>query len=289
MPVSLTLIAWLLAGCGGTPKSSASGETPAGISIAETAPIPSVTLSEMPAAEVTQKPSAVDSGWESLGSGLERRRITLQDAARTVVEEIILLRIDPVVFSFDVAYDPQGKELDAWQSSTGAEVVVNGGYFRKEQGVFVPDGLIVAGGKVFGESYGDFAGMLAVRDTGPEVRWLKLRPYDPQEPLQAAVQSFPVLLKPGGQIGFPEESEDYISARRTVVGQDRTGRIVFLIASRGYFTLRRLSVYLYESDLDLDVALNLDGGPSSGVLIADPRETVPAESILPIVITVRRK
>jgi hypothetical protein len=259
------------------------------MTIAETAPHASLTPSAILAAVVTQTPSAVDSGWKALRSGLERRRITLQDAARTVIEEMTLLRIDPYEFSFDVAYDPQGRELNAWQTTTGAEVVVNGGYFRKEQGACVPDGLIVAGGKVFGESFGDFAGMLVVLSTGPAVRWLKLQPYDPQEPLLAAVQSFPVLIKPAGQIGFPEESDDFVSARRTVVGQDSDGRIIFLIASRAYFTLRRLSVYLYESDLDLDIALNLDGGPSSGMVIADPHEMIPAESVLPIVITVRPK
>jgi hypothetical protein len=231
----------------------------------------------------------VDSGWVILREGLERRRITRQGAGLEPVEDIILLRIDPEGFTFDVAFDPVGKELEPWQSETGAEVIVNGGYFRREQGEFVPDGLIISGGKAAGVSYGDFARMFAVGGAGPELRWLKLTPYNPAEPLRAVLQCFPILIKPGGETGFPAESDDGIRARRTVIGQDRFGRILILIETQGFFTLRQLSVDLHNGDLDLDIAMNLDGGPSSGMAIADPREIIPAQYVLPIVILIRAK
>ena len=246
-----------------------------------------MTFTKVPAADPT--PGLLDSGWEELREGLERRQTTLQDESHGVLEIITILRVDPERFSFMVAYDPKGKALADWQAETGAEVVVNGGYFRREQGEYIPDGLIICDGKTIGESYGEFAGMFAVGAAGPELRWLKEKPYDPAEPLRSALQSFPMLIKPGGQIGFPAESEDGIRARRTVIGQDGGGRILFLIASHGYFTLRQLAVYLHESDLEVKIAMNLDGGPSSGMLVADPRETIPADYVLPIVITVRRK
>jgi hypothetical protein len=130
--------------------------------------------------------------------------------------------------------------------------------------------------------------MFAVGEDGPQVRSLAEQPYDPAEPLQAALQSFPLLLRPGGEIGFPEE--DGQQARRTVVAQDRAGRILFLVANRGAFTLHGLSLYLASSDLELDVALNLDGGPSSGMLLAgegeEPALHLPAFALLPAVIAV---
>ena len=100
------------------------------------------------------------------------------------------------------------------------------------------------------------------------------------------MQSFPLLVKPGGQLGFPAESEDNVRARRTAVAQDKEGRLVFLITPRGYFTLHQLSLYLTESDLNLEIALNLDGGPSSGIMLAEPREVIPSQVLLPIVILV---
>jgi uncharacterized protein YigE (DUF2233 family) len=285
--LGLCAIGWLLAGCAVQASPSAGSVAPSSVeSSTGTAPR-SIHQTAIPTAASTQ--SIKDSGWETLRAGLERRRIDLQGAEPEAAEEITILRIDPAEFSFDVAYDPQGKDLEAWQSATGAEVIVNGGYFRREQGEFVPDGLIVSGGEAFGVSYGEYAGMFAVGDGGPELRWLKTKPYDPAEKLRSALQSFPMLIKPGGETGFPAESDDGIRARRTVVGQDRGGRVLFLIASRESFTLRALSVYLHDSDLGLDIAMNLDGGPSSGLMLASPREVVPAQTVLPIVLVVRAK
>ena len=102
----------------------------------------------------------------------------------------------------------------------------------------------------------------------------------------AGLQSFPVLVKPGGEPGFPAELEDNVTARRTVIAQDREGRILLLVSPRGDFTLHRLSLHLTNSDLDLDIALNLDGGPSTGIMLAEPREVIPSQTLLPIVILV---
>ena len=137
-----------------------------------------------------------------------------------------------------------------------------------------------------GTSYGDFGGMLAISAGDPELRWLAQQPYDPNEPLQYALQSFPILVKPGGDLGFGPEHEDNIQARRSLIAQDQAGRILLMVAPQGNLTLHQLSATLTESDLEIDFAFNLDGGPSSGILLAEPAEGIPAISPLPIVITV---
>jgi hypothetical protein len=43
---------------------------------------------------------------------------------------------------------------------------------------------------------------------------------------------------------------------------------------------------LTESDLNLDIALNLDGGESNGILIAKPYEIIPPTRPIPFVILV---
>jgi hypothetical protein len=217
---------------------------------------------------------------------MERRRIQVYDQSGERVDSLYVLRLDPAQYRFGVAYHPEARPPEVWQAETGAIVVVNGGYFWQEGETYYPSGLIVVDGQATGSSYGPFAGMLAVTHDGPELRWLAQRPYDPGEPLHAALQSFPLLVKPGGKLGFPAQHEDHQRARRTVIGQDRAGRILLLLAPRGYFTLHQLSAYLTASDLDLDVAMNLDGGPSSGVLVSDPGEGISAYSLLPVVITV---
>jgi hypothetical protein len=104
--------------------------------------------------------------------------------------------------------------------------------------------------------------------------------------LQAALQSFPMLVLPGGGLGFGAERENHVAARRTVIAQDRRGRILFMVAPQGYFTLHQLSRYLTNSNLNLDIAVNLDGGGSTGILVANPLEVIPSTRPLPFVILV---
>ena len=238
------------------------------------------TLSPHP--PITPSPPPPDTGWTTLQTGLERRTIRLLDAAGRQTEQLYLLRIDPAYFDFQIAYSPgRPKSLPAWQVETGALVVVNGGYFTE---TYEATGVIVVDGAASGVSYTGFGGMFAVLDAGPEVRRLTERPYSPDEPLRFALQSFPVLVRPGGAPGFP--NEDGITARRAVVAQDRNGRILFILAPFGSFTLHEMSVFLVDSDLDIEVALNLDGGTSTGLVLAEPAESVLAFTAVPAVITV---
>ncbi len=255
-------------------------------------PAPTITPSPVPPNTPTlPAPSPVpDTGWEALQPGLERRIVRLEESGerpseRWPSENIYLLRLEPEQFNFRIGYRPgQPQPLAAWQTETDALIVLNGGFFTEE---FTATGLIVADGAASGVSYGDFAGMLAIAEAGPELRWLAERPYSPTEPLQFALQSFPVLVKPGGVLGYPDE--DGNSARRTVIGLDDDGRFLIILTRQGNFTLHQLSQWLTNSDLGLDIALNLDGGPSSGLILAEPREEFLAFTPLPTVITIQKK
>jgi hypothetical protein len=225
-------------------------------------------------------------GWVSLQTGLERRTIPITNDQDQPVETLHIWRLDQRNFRLDVAFDARPKTLEAWQQQTNALVVVNGGFYSVEGERYLPDGLVVQNGQVAGRILDRFEGMLAITGSRAELRWLLQKPYNALEPLQAALQSFPVLVSPGGALGFGPERERYAAARRTVIAQDREGRILFLVAPQGYFTLSRLAAYLTQSDLKLDIAVNLDGGGSTGILVANPWEVIPADRALPFVILV---
>lgn len=193
-----------------------------------------------------------------------------------------MLRLDRAQYRFAVAYKPGSPQsLAEWQDETGALLVVNGGFFTPE---FQATGLTIVGGESFGSSYVDFGGMFAVTDAGPQIWSLATQPYDPAVAVEYGLQGFPMLILPGGQPG--QVAEDGRPARRTVVAVDRNGRLLFIIAAQGHFSLAGLSAYLLQTDLELAVALNLDGGASSGYLLLNDNESEPAFSWLPTVITV---
>ena len=227
-----------------------------------------------------------DTGWTVIQSGLERRVLQICDAQNKQVESVHIWRLDQKHFRLDVAYDATPKSLETWQRETDALMVVNGGYYSVEDERYFPDGLTIVNGQSSGQSFNDFGGMLAINESRAELRWLVQKPYHPSESLRAALQSFPILVQPGGKLGFGAERENNVSARRTVIGQDREGRILFIVAPQGFFTLHQLSVYLAGSDLHLDIAVNLDGGGSTGILMARPSEVIPSARPLPFVILV---
>jgi hypothetical protein len=249
-------------------------------------PTPVPLRSSAPIPPVAPSPFAPDTSWSSIQPGLERRVIDINNDQNERVESLHIWRLDQKYFRLDVAYDESPKSLDTWQAETNALIVVNGGYYSIKNERYFPDGLTIVDGQAFGRSFAGFGGMLAIDGSRAELRWLVEEPYNSSESLQAALQSFPMLVKPGGELGFGPERENRVSARRTVIGQDRAGRILLMVAPQGYFTLHQLSVYLTESDLDLEIAINLDGGGSTGILVADPRELIAPTRPIPFVILV---
>jgi Phosphodiester glycosidase len=227
-----------------------------------------------------------DPSWSQLEPGLERRVIQIYNDQNQHVESLYVWRLDQDYFRLDVAFAERPKTLETWQKETNAALVLNGGYFSINNERYSADGLLIVNGKASGRSFLGYGGMLAIDRSSAELRWLVQKPYDSHEGLQAALQAFPMLVKPGGELGFPATRENHARARRTVIAQDRDGRILLIVAPQGYFTLHQLSVYLTESDLNLNIALNLDGGGSTGALVANPREVIPSKVLLPFVILV---
>jgi uncharacterized protein YigE (DUF2233 family) len=254
-------------------------------------PPPTPTPLPTPIRWPTATPEPPDTGWQPLQPGVELRRVLVEaDSAAAVAdggEYLAIIRLDPSTVHFRVHYSPgQPLKVSAWAEQLQSLLVVNAGYFTPE---YEATGLLISDGQTWGAVYGDFAGLFAVTaDDQVSVRWLHDQPYDPAEPLTQGVMSFPVLVKPGGVMGFPADADDGMHARRTVVAQDFDGRILFIAAPRGPLSLYKMAVFLAGSDLGIDVALNLDGGPSTGLWLATEANPVSIDSraAVPSVISV---
>jgi len=245
-------------------------------------PTSTPTLPPTATSDPSPTPLDPDTGWQSLDVGLEQR--SLDVPLGDLTERVTILRVDSAHARFRVIYAPGDPRLvSVWGEQTGVRVAINAGYFTE---AYEATGLIISEGERFGATYEDFAGMFTVSSQGlPDLRWLRQQPYDPVETLAGAVQSFPLLVKPGGELGFPLSADNGARARRSVIAKDRAGCILLMVAPRGYFTLHELSAWLTASDLDIDIALNLDGGPSTGLWAAAwarPPTSPPLDSLGPV-------
>lgn len=276
------LLAVLLAGCGGGQNTPTAGPA---------RPVPTLfPTAERPAAPTEASPSspAPDSGWEAGSAGLERRRLRVSLGAGLPATQVVIVRIDLSAVRLRVAYAPdQPRGLRSWFEQRHPLVAINGSFFTEQNR---PTALLISDGATSGASYEGFGGMLAVApDGGVSLRPLRDQPYDPAEPLDQAMQSFPMLVFPGGA---PAEIEDNGQhARRSALAIDRSGRLLLIVVPTTGFTLRGLAGWLSQSDLDVDRALNLDGGSSTGLYLKDGalEEAIDSFGPLPIVLLVEAR
>jgi Predicted periplasmic protein (DUF2233). len=227
-----------------------------------------------------------DSGWQDAGHGAEIRRMRIAIDGSPILANISIVRFDPSQVRFSVGYDPaQPRSLLEWAQERSAFAVINGGFFTAE---YQSTALVVSDGLHYGDSYVGQGGMFAVTNEGELIlRSLADYPYSEDEPLSEALQSWPMLVKNGGLATYSDE-EDTERDRRSVLARDRQGRILFFVCSTNSFSLPSLSAWLAASDLDIDTALNLDGGSSSGMhLLGELR--VDSYIKLPLVLLVHQR
>lgn len=226
-------------------------------------------------------PPSVPTNWQTAAPGLEVRTYY---PGGIRMAELRVVRVDPAYYTLRAHYR-SGEPLSVagWGGLLPqAAAFVNANFFTPAHTVL---GLLVADGIAHGSAYTDRGGTLLVQNGQPRVRANLREPYTPGEPLEQAVQGFPMLVL-DGQPAFVTQPGDRI-ARRTAVGQDRSGRVLLMVTPLLGLTLADLSAFLAESDLDLFMAFNLDGGGSSLMYhTGDPPLVLPSVDPVPAVLAV---
>jgi uncharacterized protein YigE (DUF2233 family) len=245
-------------------------------------PRPTVTSTLLPRLMVTTLPTptqfTVDEGWTRLTPGVERRNLLIPIPELGAKAPVRLVRLDPSQVSLRVHYTPGvWLYMHEWQTRMDALVIVNGGFYNSDGS---PDSLLISNGVSYGKSYVGRGGMFGVTDGQPWLRALALVPYSSSEPVDQAVQGWPVLVYPGGS---PANIEDDGSrTRRTAIGMDANGKVVLVVVDGPMFTLAELADWLASSDLGLVSAFNLDGGSSTGLVVDAGDEYTVVESLGPL-------
>jgi uncharacterized protein YigE (DUF2233 family) len=216
--------------------------------------------------------SYADFSWQDIGKGLNFTRLEVLDK-QTPVECLEVVRIDPNLNSFRVFHgSPQ--RISKWQENTHAVVIFNGSYFTSQG---QPCGALLMDGVVCGPLKNSaMRGMFVAEPRGvspdlPRATILDLTatPVEVKKlPWSQGLMSFPLLLDSKGAIRV-KNSE--LQSQRTVICTDRKGNILVCHTAGDYFTLYELAKFLKTTPLDIDTALNLDGGSKAQLLINTPQ------------------
>ena len=206
--------------------------------------------------------------WRALGRGLNFTEIQVFRKEKPV-ESLAVVKVDPAYNAFQVLHG-QPRSITLWQQELGAPVIFNASYYcRNAQ----PCGLVLSNGKPIGPKHNSrMRGMFVAEPKGlsPDIPRatildLTITPINVKTlPWTQGVQSYPLLLDYKGHIRVRSSAK---TAQRTVIAIDRNGYILIFNTNQAYFTLRDFANFLKASALEIDSALNLDGGTEAQLYI----------------------
>jgi uncharacterized protein YigE (DUF2233 family) len=206
--------------------------------------------------------------WRILGRGLSFAEIQVSRQNK-VVDTLAVVKVDPVSNAFRVRHQ-QPRDIKAWQQELAAPVVFNASYYGKD---LLPVGLILSDGNAIGPWRNpQMRGMFVAEPKGlsPDlpratILDLTITPISAKNlPWTQGVQSYPLLLDYKGRIRVYNTPK---TAQRTVIAIDRSSNILIFNTNEAYFTLYDFAQFLKASTLEIDSALNLDGGTEAQLYI----------------------
>ncbi len=206
-------------------------------------------------------PALKGAPWRPVAEGAESRRMT----SEAYGIEIDAWRFDQERFGMGVVLQKslQGSSAKDLRKTSGAALVVNGGFFEIDsERRLAPTGFVVSGGGRAG-GYQPAGGSALLYSSGGRIGIDWSRNWETLGALDEAVQAGPMVVDPGGKNGV--KANDFNRANRTAVCL--SGSRVIAVVATGGLSLFELGEILAASERDggfeCERAINLDGGPSA--------------------------
>ncbi len=191
--------------------------------------------------------------WSTLSPGLDVATSPLADGFAAWA-----VRFDQRRFQTDLAWSATGLEVPG-AVPPGFAAVVNGGYFEPD---LKPSGLLIDHGR---EVHVRSGGSGALVIDGGRLDIVRIHDLDAGT-RASVVQAWPFLIEPGGANGI--RGDDGKRSRRSAVALDALGRGIFVVVPQDGVTL--LDLMRLCRSVGAVVAVNLDGGPSTGFALGMP-------------------
>ncbi len=226
----------------------------------------------------TQATLTPPSAWQRLADGLEWRILLPNDDA---LAQLIVVRADPARTRFRVLYAPgRARRLAEWRAEAGgASVIINANFFDAAQRAV---GAVVSDGVWSGSAYHNRGGSFILQAGEARVVANRGQPLSRDSGIEQLAQGFPLLVA-AGRAAYSDTSRSQ-RTRRTIIAQDRNGRILLLVAPLLGLSLADLSAYLASSDLEIETAVNLDGGGSTLFALPAAGYALPSFDAVPTIL-----
>lgn len=212
--------------------------------------------------------------FRALHTGVEFATFAGEPYCRRGSSQVGVLRLDPARVRLAVRHysrEPERRPLTVieWLKRTRSVAVFNAGQYYPGYAYM---GLLVGQGKAISSHlHAQYQAALVAEPVSgePGARVLDLS-HDPLDPRRLAwrevAQSF-MLFDSAGTVRTRRTNQ---IANRTVVGEDREGRLL-VITSEGGYTLHEFAKLLQTTPLHLTHAMSMDGGYEANLLVESGR------------------
>ncbi|MBD3281721.1 hypothetical protein GF391_03155 [Candidatus Uhrbacteria bacterium] len=219
----------------------------------------------------TQVVEPVDEVAQPLTEFMDRRSVTYGDGRMV---DFLVIKIDEKEFDWGMANNPNDpKTVLAWRQELNANLVINGSYFDENM---QPTGYYHAAGATSTRfdwpgrdeqtNETGYTGLVRIIDGDLKLSYLPAGRQRESAPDVAAFLSFPTLLYDGEAL-IETDSKKY--AHRTLLAQDVRGSSYIILTESGIPSLYETAVWLEAQPEEFAIAINLDGGNSTGLSYAD--------------------
>lgn len=212
--------------------------------------------------------------WQQVFPGISSRYVSLPLKNKNY--DFLLVKIDPHVAHFQI-YENEHKEaaktIQQIHREQSSKITFNGAFFGAD---FRPISFLLSDGKVLHPlSKADLLNgvFFILKDRTAHLEMSES--FEPNDAMSFAIQNGPVLLDKDGKNMILSDDEKLAS--RTTIGLDQEGNVMVMILKTSLLhNDNTLSLHLFADSLQnaavfkalgLHSVLNLDGGPSTGIMI----------------------
>ena len=218
--------------------------------------------------------SSISLEWQKLSEGLSFSRLKAEQ--KNKIYDLLLAKIDPQHAHFQIYQNTEkvtAKSIEEIHQAQKAQLTFNGAFFSPE---LKPVSLLISGEKTLHTiSKADLLnGVFTITKNG-KAALEKSENFQSSGNIDFAIQNGPILLNKDKQNGI--RSDDQKLASRTAMGIDKDGNIIVILLKAGFLNDdNQISLYQFAdllqknpafSGIGLHSVLNLDGGPSTGMMI----------------------
>ena len=230
---------------------------------------------------LTALPVATESSvWMHIADGLQWRKLLPNGDE---LAQLIVVRINPQKYRFRAVYRAEEPlSLSGWRAlEADASVIVNANFFDSSHRAL---GLAVSDGLSHGRAYRDRGGTFLIRNGQATIVASRSESLASIDAIEQAAQGFPLLVEQGAQAYFTATGGQ--RTRRTMIGIDKQGYILIIVSPFLGLSLADLSAYLPSTRLEIDAAVNLDGGGSTMIALPGADYYQPSLDPVPMILAV---